>query len=359
MADIASTYGALLIGGIIAALLSGAVTVQCIVYFNCYPADPLRIKLLVFTVWLIDFFHIFCVSASEWYYLIMKFGDSTKIDYIPWSLAVRQHLLLPDTDFLASSLLQFSIASTAALTFLVHCFFVHRLFKLSERNWYITVPMGVLALLRVAFACLTTSKMIIFKSISQFIREFRWSFTLGLALSCALDIIITASLCYFLLRNRKQTSSMNHVIDSLMLYAFENGSLTCAATVMSMICWLTMPSNLVFMGIHFFISKLYANSLLATLNTRNHLKKGPRDAEEEFPAYADQLRSIHRKNTLNRTRGLPVRNSMLRINVEKTVECTVTFEGEEGPSTPSTLCHYVSAPPSPTPTQEFYKDMGH
>ncbi len=61
----------------------------------------------------------------------------------------------------------------------------------------------------------------------------KWSFTLGLALSCALDVIITASLCYFLLRNRKQTSSMNHVIDSLMLYAFENGSLTWYVTISS------------------------------------------------------------------------------------------------------------------------------
>jgi len=64
---------------------------------------------------------------------------------------------------------------------------------------------------------------------------------------------------------------MNGILDKLMLYAFENGSLTCAATVVSLVCWLTMHTNLIFMGIHFVISKLYANSFLATLNARRNL----------------------------------------------------------------------------------------
>jgi hypothetical protein len=37
--------------------------------------------------------------------------------------------------------------------------------------------------------------------------------------------------------------------------------------------WLTMPYNLVFLGLHFVISKLYANSLLISLNTRKALRE--------------------------------------------------------------------------------------
>ena len=86
---------------------------------------------------------------------------------------------------------------------------------------------------------------------------------------------------------------MNHVLDTLILHAFENGSLTwyaryplspsleskpsysSAAAVVSLICvshslfsplehidrnqrppkWLTMHHNLIFMGLHFIISK--------------------------------------------------------------------------------------------------------
>jgi hypothetical protein len=37
---------------------------------------------------------------------------------------------------------------------------------------------------------------------------------------------------------------MNEVLDSLVVYTLENGSLTSAATVASMICWVTMPNSL-------------------------------------------------------------------------------------------------------------------
>ncbi|PCH34370.1 hypothetical protein WOLCODRAFT_148429 [Wolfiporia cocos MD-104 SS10] len=39
-----------------------------------------------------------------------------------------------------------------------------------------------------------------------------------------------------------------------------------------LICWLVFPGNLVFLALHFTISKVYANSLLATLNARNSLR---------------------------------------------------------------------------------------
>jgi hypothetical protein len=41
-----------------------------------------------------------------------------------------------------------------------------------------------------------------------------------------------------------------------------------------MFFWLFMSHNLIFMGMHFAIGKLYANSLLVTLNTRNAIRRG-------------------------------------------------------------------------------------
>ncbi|KAJ7645010.1 hypothetical protein B0H17DRAFT_458712 [Mycena rosella] len=103
----------------------------------------------------------------------------------------------------------------------------------------------------------------------------RWVFTTGLSLSASVDILITACLCYFLQKIRRRTASttMAHVVDTITLYTLENGSLTCLTTTASLVCWLTMPNNLVFLGLHFVISKLYANSLLISLNTRKELRE--------------------------------------------------------------------------------------
>jgi len=66
---------------------------------------------------------------------------------------------------------------------------------------------------------------------------------------------------------------MAHVVNTLTLYTLENGFITCLTTTASLICWLAMPNNLVFMGLHFVIGKLYANSLLVSLNTRKELRE--------------------------------------------------------------------------------------
>jgi len=165
-----------------------------------------------------------------------------------------------------------TIAFTAILTFLVHQFFIYRIYKLSKKNIFVAGPMALLAFIRLCFACLTTATMIKLRSLPLFIQEYTWSFTCGLALSALIDVLITSLMCYYLKKSHKTDSSLNYVLDTLMLYAFENGSLTCAGTCISLICWLTMPNNLIFMGLHFVISKLYANSFLATLNTRKHLQ---------------------------------------------------------------------------------------
>jgi len=250
-----TTYGVLLLGGFVAMVLSGIVTVQGYVYFRLYSSDLRRIKYTVALIWVLDTFHSYLVCAAIWHYLISNFGDSSAITYVPWTVA-------------------FSIASTATVTFLVQSFFVHRIFKFSKRNWFLTAPITFLVFLRPCIAFVTTTEMLHLKTFTKFKEQFRWAFTLGLSLSSGVDVIMTGTLCYFLWINRSGSPRSNHIIDLLLLYTSETGALTSAATLASMICWLTMPQNLVFMGIHFVIGKLYANSLLLTLNTRKQLRKG-------------------------------------------------------------------------------------
>jgi len=109
---------------------------------------------------------------------------------------------------------------------------------------------------------------------------------------------------------------MDQIIDSLSLYAIENGLITCVVTIISLICWLTMPRNLVFLGLHFIISKLYANSLLATLNARKRIRglsTGPGE-NHHLPVL---FPSSRRAPTSEQT------DTKLQINVERTVQFDV------------------------------------
>jgi len=222
-----------------------------------------------------------------------------------------------------------TVAFTATITFLAQLFFSHRVFRLSRNNWYITAPLVILSCCRLGAALVSTTEMGRLRSFHLFVEHYSYVFTLGLSMACTVDIGITATMCYFLQMSRTSFGTMDHTIDTIMLYTFNNGALTCVTTVVSMICWLTMPENLVFLGLHFTISKLYANSLLATLNSRRLIRKrskmGQADTEHAlpviFPSYCvPRGRSRARfTSTLSPTSEMdPTR---LEISVEKTIQC--------------------------------------
>ncbi|KAJ7146427.1 hypothetical protein C8R44DRAFT_757427 [Mycena epipterygia] len=250
--NIPRTLGALLIGGLFASLLSGVVNLQAMLYSRSYKKDPPRVKSLVFFVWLLDTLHTGFIWGGLWYSLIEYYGERNKVDWIPWCIAI-------------------TVILTALLTFLVHCFFAHRIFLLSKRNWFMTLPVLALTLLRLVAASVSTWEMLHYHSFALFRLHARWIFTLGLSVSSAVDILITVLLVYLFQSNKTETGRLNHVIDKLIVYGLETGSLTCIGTIVSMLCWVITPQILVFLGLHFVIGKLYANSLLVTLNTRKHI----------------------------------------------------------------------------------------
>ncbi|THH18902.1 hypothetical protein EUX98_g8880 [Antrodiella citrinella] len=184
---------------------------QAVLYFRIYPRDNPRIKLIVGLVWLLDLLHSVMVSAANWSYLIDNFGNPNVADTIFWSVAV-------------------TIAFTAVITFIVHCFFCHRILTLSRYNWFITTPIFILAFTRLGELCATLPS-----------RNGRSS-------------CISYSVCL----------RMDSIIDSITVYTIESGLLTSVVTVVSLVFWVTMSNNLIFLALHFAISKLYANAFLAT-----------------------------------------------------------------------------------------------
>jgi len=194
-------------------------------------------------------------------------------------------------------------------------------------------PIALLAFLRLVAASISMGEMLKVKSYTSFDHMFPSSiFTLGLSLSVAVDVMITTILCLFLRLNRTSVSSTNRIIDALTLYTLQNGSITSAAAIASLICWLTMPQNRIFLGLHFVIGKLYANTLLATLNSRKHLRQDRSQATSSgsnplpviFPdnfdggerGYrADRGYSMRLQQFSLRSKGSPA----VQVNVERTI----------------------------------------
>ncbi|PPQ64975.1 hypothetical protein CVT24_008162 [Panaeolus cyanescens] len=196
----------------------------CLVDDRQFRSDPRVVKVMVTFVWLLDALHSCFILTSLFYYLIKFFGMHDYINHIPWPLAL------------------------------------------------------FLAFFRIVAAAISTGEMLRLRRFSAFTERYPgWIFTLGLALSSVVDVMITSWLCYFL-RTLKEnipgdSTLMMRMVDVLTLYTLENGLLPCIVAMASLICWFAMPRNLIFLGLHLVIGKLYANSLLASLNARQEFRQ--------------------------------------------------------------------------------------
>ncbi|KAL0569237.1 hypothetical protein V5O48_012724, partial [Marasmius crinis-equi] len=101
MPPLPTTIGALLLGALFAAFLSGTVFVQTFLYLKLYPDECLSRRLLALTVWALDWIHTGCIWSALWQYFVKEFGNLDYIDTIPRTLAL-------------------SVLCTATLTFCVH-----------------------------------------------------------------------------------------------------------------------------------------------------------------------------------------------------------------------------------------------
>ncbi|KXN86814.1 ISWI chromatin-remodeling complex ATPase ISW2 [Leucoagaricus sp. SymC.cos] len=121
MDNVPSSYGALLLGGLFASILSGLVALQGVLYFKMYEGDHSKIKGLVLLIWALDIVHTALVWAGLWDYLITFFGQKDRMNCVDWAVSS-------------------TVAVTGVLTFVVHCFFSHRIWMLSRQKWHLVAP---------------------------------------------------------------------------------------------------------------------------------------------------------------------------------------------------------------------------
>ncbi|RPD54052.1 hypothetical protein L227DRAFT_512303 [Lentinus tigrinus ALCF2SS1-6] len=279
--NLKTSLGALILGGMVCTGLTGVVAMQTTLYFRLFSKDSWSAKMKVrgrpalISMIVLDLLHTFMVATANYMYFVSNFGESDVTDN-------------------------------------AFCFFVFRLFKLSKGNYWITAPIVSPSLHRHVLP-----RRIRLGSFYEFGVHYRWVFTLGLVLSCVVDFLITSGLCFYLRRSRTGTGRFDHILDSVTLYTVENGLLTSVTTVVSLIFWLAKPHVLVYLGLHFAISKLYANSFLASMNARKILR-----AQSESQSGSGHRLPVIFTSRIGRrhTGGQVDFGTAVQITVDKTVD---------------------------------------
>ncbi|KAJ7887643.1 hypothetical protein B0H14DRAFT_2337620 [Mycena olivaceomarginata] len=253
------TYGAMFIGALYS--FQGVLTVQAYIYYESFPDDLCRTKILVAIVWcgatipsflkeksdyllrrLLDVTHLILICQSCYHYLVTNWGNGPA--------------LLISTHELDLHLIFVGIA-----TLVCQGFFLHRIWVFSKRNWILTGVLTAACVAAFAVEVLLSAQILQVPSVAYFSAHTGEVIAL-FSLGGAVDVAIALVLVFYLQQGRTHFDRTNFVVAQVVHYTVATG---LATSVLAVACLAA--------AMHFSLGRLYTNALLATLNSRRNLRQ--------------------------------------------------------------------------------------
>lgn len=281
MSLLQNTNGALLGAAMFSAAFSGVLAVQIFFYHHRYSNDHRLYKIMVAWFWIIDTVQTTSIAAAAWTYLIRHYGDqenATKIT-TSYSLAV------------------YCTALTAACVNILQGV---RIYELNHRSLGTLLPHVFLSVTRFGLSTVIIIELFMAKSLVKFSENYKPLIDVGFSLAAIADIYIVCVLCYFLKDSRRDASlGTKRMLDTLVIVTVNNGALTSVFSIATIILWLTMQTNTIFLAVHFMTGKCYSNSQIATFNMRKWIHE--RSIVGTVISNQDSSFHMHNINSAGRT----------------------------------------------------------
>ncbi|CAA7266024.1 unnamed protein product [Cyclocybe aegerita] len=241
------THGWLLVGCTLNILLLGVTFVQVYMYYNEYKGDRPWLKILIAFIMFLDVVNSATLSAFLYRSLIIFFGNNEALTIGEWMLGTGAW-------------------TTAVIASAVQSVFAWRIYLLTKKWIYLAI-IWFLAITGTAAGIATAVQTGIPLPFSE-LRDTEATVTAWLASEVAADIIITSVLH----KHKTGLERSDMVIDRIIRATLQTGLLTMIVASLDLFFFLFDST-----GTHFmftFLPKLYANSLLSSLNSRSGWKFG-------------------------------------------------------------------------------------
>ncbi|KAJ7256254.1 hypothetical protein C8J57DRAFT_1721468 [Mycena rebaudengoi] len=247
------------IGSVVGAFLFGAMTLQTYHYYRGFQNDSVLLRSTVAVVWLLELAHTVCAWHALYSQTVTFYGQPEYISSPPYSE-------------------EMTILFAAILYLIVQTFFANRARVLSK-NWYIMAVASALNVLRFIATMGSLALLLHYRRVSILL-EWRWLVSTALALGLSVDILITLSMCYLLQKLRSSESERTrNIVETLILWSIESTILTSGTSIMQIILFLTR-TDLVWTFFFIIQTKLFSNSMLASLNGRQRFRDSDKDSFE-------------------------------------------------------------------------------
>jgi len=252
-ADISGTLDGFFYGYAVSTVLFGITVVQTWMYINDNN-DKWPFRLLVAAMVLGDFATTCLDTQSVHHYVISNFGDLDVITTITTPMAI-EYLL------------------TLIIVFCIQIFFAVRVWRIGSFHWTVYASIVLTAVGSLAAGLSAAGQLVMDNSLlglaavnSQF--EVGWE----CGLSALSDLITTIALCWSFSHSQTGIKRTDTLLQRFFQYTVTRGVLVTLDQTLFLVFFLTKTERLWWLPFHLCSSKIYVNTMVAMLNSRNSLR---------------------------------------------------------------------------------------
>ncbi|KAG7091865.1 hypothetical protein E1B28_008266 [Marasmius oreades] len=246
--------GMTLLGFLFSSILYGLFLSQLYTYYKRFPRDSVRIKALVAAIAFFNTVSVVLVSHSCWYYFVTTGNMKVAV----WSMNVE-------------------LTISMVISGIAESFLIYRVWMLSSRRTFLTYVLSLFAVAHFVSGLVSAVHFLGTKQTPYFSGvglepNIKIPSIIKLSSAAVCDTGIAIALCYYLQQKRTGYRRTDEIIDYLMILAINSGCLTSIASISCLLTYLIVPKTWVYLALCFVISRLYANTFLSALNTRQILQ---------------------------------------------------------------------------------------
>ncbi|KAI6013083.1 hypothetical protein BKA83DRAFT_684041 [Pisolithus microcarpus] len=237
-----------LIGTLLGLVLYGVTFLQAFFYFQTYVDDRIVLKLLVALVVILETAHAALSVFVMDYYLIAHYGQVQVLQSATWVSAVM-YLIVSLIDFVA------------------YLYFTWRVWAFTKKMWTV-IFMILVAVSRTTISIVPSFWSVLSTTWDLYLKRSNRLLLAGSALFLFGDIFSACIMAYYFEKNRHGLRSTHALINRILIFVVATGAITVLMDIVSLALILAQSESLAFTSAIFIQTRLYSNSLLASLNAR-------------------------------------------------------------------------------------------
>ncbi|KAJ6490942.1 hypothetical protein C8R45DRAFT_1096481 [Mycena sanguinolenta] len=320
--DDATVVGPVYIANILNWLFMGTLIMQFYTYIQLFPTDKTVLRILVYSLFLVDVAQTVSLTMHGWYFAVTTWGQPAMWDILPWTAAM---IPIP----------------CGIISMTVQIFYSWRIWILTSNQFLhgVAILIAVLAVVQ-GFAAIIPGVMLLYPPTQENLIRLHPGFSVWLTGSFVVDTLITATMTYIATKTSSLSGTTETLLTKIIHRTIQTGAASAVCAAIDLAMFVGFPSANYHVVPAYILGKVYTNSLLLTLNLRH-----PTVSRTKTEVESAEMHSLRFQNpSRGQSGGVHISRTTMGTSTQDSVPGLWTRKDDQNDTFPKEVEHVVDIP---------------